>query len=384
LNIESHLYDGIFYSSNMAITNLSPIKRNNLLVRVTCICWIITKAISYKLWLSDRAFPLVPPFSFLNAPSIVHLGLLILSFVLLLSLFIFPSNKKIQVCLIAVELLACLLDQNRWQPWEYELIFILFIFLINRKREANAAVVLVWMFAAVYFYSGLSKLNHAFINDIWHEFILVRLFHFQNSGGWMYRLGYIVGLTEALLGAGLLLKRTRKLSAIILMIIHGTIILLFRIAGNNSSVLPWNLAMMAYLYVLIVADPSFTINYKPLFIGWNKLVLFLFIVMPAFSFFGYWDYYLSSSLYSGIPPRMYMHIKPTSATTSLNQYANPQDSSLIDMNTWSLKEMNSPPYPEWRVYKGIKEQLLKNYPGLEADFFIEGYQDGKKVKVEMK
>jgi len=314
----------------------------------------------------------------------VHLGLLILSFVLLLSLFIFPSNKKIQVCLIAVELLACLLDQNRWQPWEYELIFILFIFLINRKREANAAVVLVWMFAAVYFYSGLSKLNHAFINDIWHEFILVRLFHFQNSGGWMYRLGYIVGLTEALLGAGLLLKRTRKLSAIILMIIHGTIILLFRIAGNNSSVLPWNLAMMAYLYVLIVADPSFTINYKPLFIGWNKLVLFLFIVMPAFSFFGYWDYYLSSSLYSGIPPRMYMHIKPTSATTSLNQYANPQDSSLIDMNTWSLKEMNSPPYPEWRVYKGIKEQLLKNYPGLEADFFIEGYQDGKKVKVEMK
>jgi hypothetical protein len=363
-------------------TNLSSTGRNKLLIRITCICWIIAKAISWKLWLSDRSFPLVPPFSFLYVSSIVHLGLLVLSFVLLLSLFIFPSSRKIGVCIIVVEVLACLLDQNRWQPWEYESICILLIFLINRKRELNAAVVLIWMFAAIYFYSGLSKLNHAFINEIWHEFILVRLFHLQNAGGWVYRLGYGIGITEALLGIGLLLKGTRKLSAILLMVIHGMIILLFGIAGNNIIVWPWNLAMMAYLYVLIIGNSSLNISYKVLFIGWNKLVLLLFIIMPAFSFFGYWDYYLSSSLYSGTPPRMYIQIK--SVPASLRQYTNEQDNSLIDVNAWALKEMNSPPYPEWRVYKGIKEQVLKKYPGIEADFFIEEYKDGRRVRMEMK
>src|ERR1700741_3612108 len=146
----------------MTITDLSPANRNKLLIRITCICWIITKAISYKLWLSDRAFPLVPPCSFLYVPAFVHLGLLIISFLLLLSLFISPSNRKIQGCLIVVELLVCLLDQNRWQPWEYGSIFIVFIFLVNRKREASVAVVLIVMFAAIYFYSGIAKLNHAF------------------------------------------------------------------------------------------------------------------------------------------------------------------------------------------------------------------------------
>ena len=291
--------------------------------------------------------------------------------------------------MIVVELLACVLDQNRWQPWEYESICILFIFLMNRKREANAAVVLIWMFAAVYFYSGISKLNHAFINDIWHEFILVRLFHFQNVGGWIYRLGYIIGITEALLGAGLLLKRTRKFSAIALIVMHGTIILLLGIAGNNNSVLPWNLAMMIYLYILVVKNPSFSINYKVLLVGWNKLILLLFIIMPAFSFFGYWDYYLSSSLYSGVPPRMYIRIKQTPSAKSLEQFSNyhesfDSDSLFINVNTWALKEMNSPPYPELRVYDGIKKQLLKNYPGMEADFFIEEYNDGRRVRVEMK
>lgn len=62
-------------------------------IRITCLFWLVAKIICWRLWLSDRLFPLVPPFDFLVAPEYVHQGLFILSLAGLLLLLIFPIKK---------------------------------------------------------------------------------------------------------------------------------------------------------------------------------------------------------------------------------------------------------------------------------------------------
>jgi hypothetical protein len=50
--------------------------KKRLVIVLTCWVWIFTKLLSYNLWHSDRLFPLVPPFEFLDdIPNVIHLGL---------------------------------------------------------------------------------------------------------------------------------------------------------------------------------------------------------------------------------------------------------------------------------------------------------------------
>src|SRR6266404_7860670 len=115
----------------MSFFNLSFVSKKIIATRLLCFFWLIAKAISCKVWLADRLFPIVPPFKFLFVPSFVHLVLLIFSLSALLVLFIFPSKRFLQISVLIIEVLACLLDQNRWQPWEYQYIFIIIALVIN-------------------------------------------------------------------------------------------------------------------------------------------------------------------------------------------------------------------------------------------------------------
>jgi hypothetical protein len=70
----------------------------------------------------------------------------------------------------------------------------------------------------------------------------------------------------------------------------------------NAVIWPWNLAMIAFLLILF-----FGRNNQPALrdIVWGqgfafqKVVLIIFGVLPALSFFHLWDDYLSSALYTG-------------------------------------------------------------------------------------
>src|SRR5205085_2589014 len=102
------------------------------MLRVIAICWIATKLLSYKLWLADRLFPTVPVNDILYAvPNSIHLLLFLAMLFLLILLIIFPQKKWISAVLIFVEIISCLMDENRWQPWEYQFSFMLLIFLLS-------------------------------------------------------------------------------------------------------------------------------------------------------------------------------------------------------------------------------------------------------------
>ena len=82
------------------------------------------------------------------------------------------------------------------------------------------------------------------------------------------------------------------------------------------------------------------------------LVVLLFGIMPGFNFVGLWDSYLSAALYSGnlivadiyISPTVYQRLPP-----EIQRYCQRNGVRYqVDVDTWSLEELNVPPYP--RVY----------------------------------
>ena len=49
------------------------LNNKNYLAKLTCLFWLIAKILSYKLWIADRFFPIIPPFNFLLIiPNFIH------------------------------------------------------------------------------------------------------------------------------------------------------------------------------------------------------------------------------------------------------------------------------------------------------------------------
>ncbi len=381
----------------MALSNLSVASKKILITRIICCFWLIAKIISWKVWLANRLFPVVPPFDFLLVPSSIHLVLFILSLLVLLALFIFPTKKMLLVSVIVIEVISCLLDQNRWQPWEYQYIFMILALVINYKDEKTALSVISFIIASIYFYSGIGKMNSAFSQRILHILTRHGIFHANNSYLYnflCYHIGHILGMIELLFSLGLLFKRTRKGAAILLILMHFLILVIFGPFGLNYDLIiwPWNVAMIFFIYVLFISQPTVSIKFPSEKIGWNTLIIILFGILPALNFFGYWDFFLSSSLFSFKPPDMYICIEKAGSSTDLqpfidinkNRFLCDSGSQIVNVRTWSFQELRVPAYPELRVYKKIRTELLNRYADMRVTFVVLIYSNGRKERIELK
>jgi hypothetical protein len=348
---------------------------NTLLLRITCLFWLFAKLIGWRMFTTYRLFPTIPIFEFLDhVPVFVHTGLFLLIVALIIALFISGTNRYFLTALLVADLLSCLLDQNRWHPWEYQYLFTIFIFVINRKQQQVIPVAISFMLAFTYVYSGLGKLNGSFLTSMWADTILKQFFKapasFVNQH-WVYISGYLLGLIELMAGVGLLFLKTRKPSAIILIMVHLFILLLLGPFGLkiNKVVWPWNVAMILYLYILFIKGDKYAITFKSLNTGWNRLVILCWAILPALNFIGYWDAYLSSGVYSGRTPKMMVCVADTAQCRPLRRYLykskNPETCNgqmQINIQYWSISETNVLVYPELRAYKTLGEKLKKQYP----------------------
>jgi len=354
-------------------------------LRMICITWFITKIICYKLWFADRLFPLVPVHEILSSlPPLLHSSLFICSMACMVMLVFFP-DKKIALLLLLFELLSCCLDQNRWQPWEYQFIFMLLVYTFLKEENV---IRFSWqlIIAGLYFFSGVSKLNSAFIHDIWQHLMLKRWLGIGPVNIWVIRAGYSLPLVEMLAGAGLLVKKIRRLSILVLCCMHLLILVMLGPTGLNLNAViwPWNLLMPVLLFYLFY-DTSFYL--KPVYFR-NVLlwpVLFCWWILPWFQFGGYWDKYLSSVLYSGGVEQLFICTGNPVAQKQLAPYFDstfriiPCSTSLSVYN-WGIKEMRTVPYPEPRVFKAIIQAWKKSYPGGADRFYL--YKPGFAPRVE--
>lgn len=369
----------------MSANNISSTKGTRKVIRLLCITWLITKAICYKLWLADRLFPLVPVHdSMTMLPSMLHTVLLVISLGGMLVLFISP-NKKIAALLLMAELLSCLLDQNRWQPWEYQFIFMLAVYL-SFKDEKQVRFCWQLIIAGIFFFSGLGKLNSAFIHDVWQNLLLHRWLGIRPVGIWVSRFGYALPLIEMLSALCLLTSKARKPAIWILILMHVIILLMLGPLGLNMNAViwPWNVLMPLLLIFLFYDDP-FEVDRsffrRPL--AW--LVMICWWILPWFQLAGYWDKYLSSVLYSGGVEQLFICTNDRAAKQALSNY---MDSTfkvipcepVLSVYKWGVTEIRTAPYPEKRIYRAIISSWKKKYPNITDRFYL--YKPGFSYTVE--
>lgn len=327
---------------------------------------------------------MLPLFDILeDIPNSVHLFLFYTSLIGLFSIIFFPRNTYVLSLTIMIELFSCLLDQNRWQPWEYQYlltVLFLFIFRNNPKQFVNY---FIFLLAVTYIYSGLHKINGGFLVSIWEGLILKRFFGFSSSNInnlWIHYLGLSLGLIEFLLGIGLIFLKSKKIIAIMLIVMHLFILVLFSPIGvnSNSIIWPWNVAMILFLYAIFIYQSDNEFSPRNLIQGYNKIIFLLIGVLPILNFFGYWDDYLSFSLYSGKSKHLEICITKNANMPEYQKFVSKKsrlcNSGLaLNCTTWSLKELNVPLYPEKRIFKKIVKNWKKKHPDIATTFYYYKY-----------
>lgn len=355
----------------------------------------MAKGVSWKLWIAERQYPTAPCFSFLNeVPGWVH-WLLLATSVVALAALIRKFSKPLLVLLLICEICACLLDQTRWQPWEYQYLFTMFIFLVNYKEQWRIQPVLIFLLATIYIYSGLHKMSGAFIGMIWKPMILTKFFRLPQTVIHLpvvHYSGYILPVIEFAAGIFLLIPKTRRIAAKLLIAMHLYLLLLLGPLGININVIiwPWNTLMIVYLYLMVIRNeppPSL----KPVFYKFNYVVVIFWAIMPAFCFVGLWDNYLSSNLYSGNVPSLIISVKDKAGLEDLAPYFAKHDAqNLLDsdeviyLQNWAFGELNVPAYPELRTHKIIVRKFMKKYRGVSARFFVYRYPYNRGTLTEIK
>ena len=306
--------------------------------------------LSPELWLTGRrAYPLTPVFPFLpSIPS--QLDMPIYGAILLLAVAaVFVRSVKLVAALILVAAVYALFDQSRWQPWFYQ--YLLMLAALCDPRPARALATCRFIVAAVYFWSGLHKLNPGFVDGTF-AFMVAAL----PGGAWLHPLAYLAPVLEAAIGVALLTRRFRRAAACAAIAMHVFILAAIGPLGHNfdSVVWPWNIAMICLVAMLFRTGEL----WRPVPV-WAILLCGL---APAFNFFDLWDGYLSFALYSGNSNYAEIYIADDVAgrlPDAIQQRIDVNDSKVdeLDLMEWSYDELNVPAYSEPRVYRNILRHL---------------------------
>lgn len=360
-----------------------PSATDKILLKITAVAWLLAKIISFKLWTCDRFFPVITTFEFLEFSNGVHISLYVISQLALLSLLFFP-NKKIVAVVILAELIACILDQMRWQPWQYQyLLTFLFYFFSKDKRQFLSLI--VFLFGATYFFSGLHKFSGSFLFTFWDKLILHKTLGLSWSAiknPILHYAGLVICVMEIAIGVGLLFFRNKNMFWILAICMHLFIILLFGPTGYNYNniIFPWNLAMIFMAVLLFARTESQTFNLKFFGNKINFVALILVGLLPFLSFIEQWDNYLSFNLYSGNTKVLIICSNDFNKYPELRQHVLEamnsnfcKDSYYINTNKWALDELKVPVVPEVRVYRKMQAAFGKIYPTVENEFLYYQY-----------
>jgi len=341
---------------------------------------------SSHLWMvENRLFPLIKPLDDITTLGYSSQLILMLIFISLSIIWIFFENRWIGFIVLGTLIVVLLQDQLRWQPWVYLYFLMLLPYLLLNHREENHRSILgslKFIISGVYIWSGIQKLNS---NFIYSTFVKL-LAHFDLKDGlenWI-NIGYILPLIEIFIGLALLTSKFRIIGIFCAISMHVIILVYLSpfVLNHNSVVYPWNVAMIIFVLLLFLGTNEnllTLVRMKQLNI-WSVIPLVLDYVFPIFSYFGYWDHYLSFSLYSDKPSIYYIAIEQTElhkVNKRLENYfaeiPGLQGGQIIDINKWAYFELNVPFYPENRVFKKLSKKFCEL--GIDEDkmIFLELY-----------
>ena len=404
------------------LTFLKNTNRLDLLKITIGIALVIQVLISYPLWLTTaRTFPFVPIIgnSTMEANDFIHWLLFLTVLGGSLSIVIFYKKKLFTYLLIGVLILMMLLDATRIQAWTYQYLLMLLVLGLYafssipkkkpieisqpesrkskkaKKKQAQKKAIqksvqlkviskveapekkelysyflltLQLILILTYLWSGMQKLNIYFANDVFPW--LMTSFSFLEPLGEFAYLGYAVAIMEALLGVGLFFFRTRKITIWAATAFHLIIIIFLAGLKWNYVVWAWNIAMIAFNWILFsdkaVFKNSSNVSFallKGIFktnkstVSAFSLVIILFGIMPLFNFFGHWDEQLSLKMYAGASSEALFYFNdedlecvPTVHLKKVYEGIYSEE-SRIDMDDWAFDELTVPAYGGNWAYK---------------------------------
>lgn len=321
-------------------------------------------ACSHGLWFSpDRTYPPIPLFPGTPALSLpmnaLLLGLLLAS----VAVAVLPKAPPWAAAL-PVGLLAVLIafDQSRLQPWIVTYGVVLLLTAFAGRSDAGVVMTLRFAIAIEYVWSGLQKANVNFIDRVWPDFsgALTQTLHLPHQIS--HAAGVVAPIVEVAIGCGLFIPRTRRVAVIAACAMHATILASLVGSGENVAVWPWNVAMPLLDIVLFwnATSAPWSISRLRRFPAGIAAAI-LVGVLPALSFWGYWDAYASAALYSGNTAQAAVVIDPADLNTlppilrrNTWQASRPM---FIDINRWSYEELGVPVYPQPRVFRAVGRYL---------------------------
>jgi uncharacterized membrane protein YphA (DoxX/SURF4 family) len=339
--------------------------------------------LSPKLWVSTRFYPLVPVVH--GLPHIPYPVDYLCYGILLVLLFAiaFAARPRIYIfTFVAFIAMYSLWDQTRWQPWAYQYWLMLIALGCFSCRpedcagQRDALNICRLIMGCTYFYSGLQKMNHTFVDEGFPWVVNTLHVHLPGLG----YLGWVAAGIEVSIGLSLLTRRFRKLGIVNGLIMHVFILFSFGPWGRNwnSVVWPWNVVMIA-LILLLFRNTEVTfadIVWRNRFV-YQKVVLVLLGVLPSLSFFGLWPSDLSLTLYTAnlteanvlvservkqeLPPYVQRYVKPIPGHL------------LLRVQDWSFGELNVPPYAEIQSFTTVGSAVCR-YANNSPDIRLTGQE----------
>jgi hypothetical protein len=375
---------------------MQPISRitNDVLLRLVCLCWLAIRCISYKTWvITDRTFPIIPVFDglanlnkwFYSIPfflSMAGIALLILK----------PRSRFLMLLIIVTTLFSGIIDIMVWQPWEFQFLFTLVVFLINGNNQTAIRNSLIFMFAMIYMYSGIVKINGGFLYLVWEKMILRDFLHFditQFNSPFIHYFGLIIPALEILGGLFLIIFSPKRWPALLMILTHLFLILMIIVLGveRYPVIFPWNITMALMLYFMIVKERH-SFSFGLITSGRNIVVAVFWAILPAFAFIDCWPKKFSSTLYAGNTPYLIICIPEANVPENLAPFKVKVpimpcgNSEGISVYQWAFNDFKLLPSAEAWYYNKLRKEFLNQYPNSNAIFYLYKYPFKEVTELE--
>lgn len=331
---------------------------------------------TYPIWIPQSQFPAVPAFEFLcPIPGVVDAVLFgsILALSLLL-LVIGPQGKSRSALWLTVAstlTIAFFLNQHRFQPWAYQFAVLSIFFALTSPGIARRLA--TWLTLSIYFYSALSKLNPAFVNELGADFL--GMFGAMSGlslapgtlGSWKW-LALAFPAFEMLAFVLLLNRRTRKLGVIAACLMHVGLLLILGPLGLNHSwgVLLWNLFFIGQVILLFWFAPAKVAAFSG---SWQErvaqVVCVAVLLFPTLEVVGMGDAWPAWGLYASHVGRTHCFVvrhAVDSLPEDLRTYVDTEPKGdlfvPIELSRWSIETTGAPIYPGRRFAFSVGRSLV--------------------------
>jgi hypothetical protein len=322
-----------------------------------------------RLFLASRVYPRAPVLDgwpLLAAPlDLIVLGVLLAA---LGGVALAPRPRWWAAAATALALLLAAEDQSRWQPWFFQYVAMLAALAVARDASDTVAA---WraVLVGLYLWSGIQKLNATFMTHLFPWLVepltavLPAGLHRTLLSGWI-----VVPLMEIAVAMGLLVPRLRNVAVAGAIATHIVVLGLLGPLGHatNAVVWPWNaaLAVLSALLFWNAGHASVRDVPVPRRLGAHAAAVLLFGLLPALSFAGRWDAYLSGALYSGNVKAAALSVTDAVAArlpepARRHVARNRMGANVLDVWEWSMGELAVPSYPEDRVFRAVARDVCR-------------------------